>query len=300
MPIRTREEIARRLDANSNEADFIREAISEKLRRSADSNKHRFRELQVWGDREGDGDGNAVDRRLDMLIGKNGLVTDYSGGGGAISKELSDAMAAILTPTQHRRLIEHLSGEKTMEQIAHADGCAKQAVHTSIKAAKLRIKASPEVLRLLCERGAESSDGTGDGSIQRQVILAGSEKMTFDRMLELIAGDRPVLGDLVGKTGRLDPRVARAMKPILTRVQFKRFEMYLIDRLTMRQVAKREGCSVASAHRSIQLARRRLRCSVPVCRALCEVYSEATGVDIDADSIVAAMMERHVRLTKAA
>ncbi len=287
IPARMLATIEQRLEDGMTVSAYIRESLSERLRHASESNKSRFRELQVYGSKSGDDHDSAVDRRFDTLLHNNGMATDMAGGGGGeMDPDLASLAKKILTENQYRRLMPHLQDGHTMEQIAHDEGVAKQAVHTSIRTAKRRLLESKEFRGALAERAAGLAYEVGKPIVTGEFFSDGT--IPFERMFEMVAGARAMSAD-VASSGRFHPNLGRAMRPILTKTQYKRLEMSLARSMSLRQIAEHEDCSYSSVRRAILLARRRLRSSVPVLKALCQTYTEQTGVEIDVDAMVSAL-----------
>lgn len=298
FPGRLAKTIHDRLEENETFSDWVFEACSERLRHASESNKAKFRELQVYGSKTGDGHESAVDRRFDQLLHRRGFATDMAGGGGGeLDGDLATVAKVVLTEVQYRRLLPHLQEGLTMEQIAHQEGVAKQAVHTSIRTAKARLVDSKKFRDALVDRAAQTSFEDGVPLVKGHVFLDGT--ISFERMFEMVAGARPMSAD-VASCGRLHPTLGRAMRPILTKSQYRRIEMVYARGMSIRQIAEAEDRGKTSIHQSVTEARKRLRSSIPVLRALCQTYTEQSGVEIDADAMVLALTShsKHERRTE--
>jgi predicted DNA-binding protein YlxM (UPF0122 family) len=287
-----REECERRLHEHDTLSDFIIDCISERIRRADDDGKSTFREVQVFPSKSegGDDSGNPIDRRFEDLIARHGLATAASGGHGELDPGFAKVLRKVLTRLQYRRLKMQLTSEITMEKMAHLEGCAKQAIHTSLQAAKARILGSEEVKRYLKDIVMAQSI-EGGGSYGKRAIENG--EMSFDRMLQLVAGGTAIVGDISGgDKSKFHRTLAMAMKPIMTAIQFRRFEAYMVGGLSFRQIAFEEDCSVNSVAKSIKYARNRLRASVPVAKALCKLFADTIGSEVNSAAIIAEV-QRH-------
>jgi len=272
-------------------SEWMCDAASERLRHAGESHKSRFRELQVYGAKAGDGSdfGNPVERRFEQLIARHGQATDGIGGPGEMDPEVAALMRSLLTDIQYRRLEAHLTEPGlTMERLAHREGASKQAIHTSIHSAMDRVLDSPEARELIQRKATEQSFETG-GSMGTAV---GS--VSFDRMLELVCGGRPVVGEISLDARKFHPLLARAIKPLLTRVQYRRLEAHLVGGMPLRMIADEEDCSATSVVRAVRRAKMRLGASPEVMRALCQLYQEHTGVELDTEALVAAVQGRRI------
>ena len=294
LPARLKSMIEDKLGPNEGLSEWMCDAASERLRHAGESHKSRFRELQVYGAKAGDGSdfGNPVERRFEQLIARHGQATDGIGGPGEIDPEVAGLMRSLLTDIQYRRLEAHLTEPGlTMERLAHREGASKQAIHTSIHSAMDRVLDSPEA-RALIKRKAEEQSFESGGSMGRDAMAVGT--ITFDRMLELVCGDRPVVGEISIDARRFHPLLARAIKPLLTRPQYRRLEAHLVAGMTLRMIADEEDCAASSVVQSIRRARMRLGASPEVMRALCQLYMENTGVELDTEALVAAVEGRRL------
>lgn len=291
LPKRLVRLIESRLDDNTTFTDFVVEAISERVRHAEDGNKSRFRELQIFPARESENgeSGNPLERRMEQLLGRNGHATASFSGSSELDPEFDAALKDALTDKQYRRLTLHLTEGLTMEQMAHREGCAKQAIHTSLHAAIAKIRKNKGLEAALMAKVAEQSAEVG-GTYSYEGGGIG-----FDRMLELVAGGTALRGDFsAAEIGKFHTVLARAMKPILTRKQFRRLEAYMVAGMTMEQIAYEEDCSVNSVSRAIRLAKNKLRGSVPVCRAVVQCYNDTTGAEVDAEPMLAALRARRL------
>lgn len=283
--------IEEKLGENNTMSEWMCDAASERLRHAGESHKSRFRELQVYGARSGDGSdfGNPVERRFEQLIAKNGQATDGIGGPGEIDPDVAQLMKALLTDIQYSRLEAHLTEpDITMERLAHREGVSKQAVHTSIHAAMNRVLDSQEARALIKRKATEQSFESG-GSMGTAVGT-----ITFDRMLELVCGGSPVVGEISLDARKFHPVLARAIKPLLTRVQYRRLEAHLVAGMPLRMIADEEDCSSTSVVMAVRRAKMRLGASPDVMRALCQLYMEHTGVELDTEALVAAVQGKRL------
>jgi len=275
-------------------SEWMCDAASERLRHAGESHKSRFRELQVYGAKAGDGSdfGNPVERRFEQLIARHGQATDGIGGPGEIDPEVANLMRELLTDIQYRRLEAHLTEPGlTMERLAHREGASKQAIHTSIHSAMDRVLDSPEARDLIKRKATEQSFETG-GSMGKDAVAVGS--ISFDRMLMLVCGGHPVVGEISMDARRFHPLLARAIKPLLTRVQYRRLEAHLVAGMPLRMIADEQACSATSVQQAVRRAKMRLGASPEVMRALCQLYQEHTGVELDTEALVAAVQGRRL------
>ncbi len=294
MPSRLKAMIEEKIGENDTMSEWICDAVSERLRHAGESHKSRFRELQVYGAKAGDGSdfGNPVERRFEQLIARHGQATDGIGGPGELDPALAVVMQKLLTDVQFRRLEAHLTEPGlTMERLAHREGASKQAIHTSIHAAMKRVLDSEEAKEIIKLKAKEQSFESG-GTMGRKAIEEG--EITFGRMLELVAGDRPVVGEISLDARRFHPVLARAIKPLITRSQYRRLEACLVAGMPMRMVADEEDCSLTAVSVAVARARRKLAASPDVMRALCQLYQENTGVELDTEALVAAVQARRL------
>jgi predicted DNA-binding protein YlxM (UPF0122 family) len=201
-------------------------------------------------------------------------------------------MRELLTDVQFRRLEAHLTEPGlTMERLAHREGASKQAIHTSIHAAMKRVLDSGRA-RTLIEREAIEQSFEAGGSMGKRAVEDGI--ISFDRMLQIVAGDNPVVGELSADARRFHPLLARAIKPLITREQYRRLEACLVAGMPMRMVADEEDCSLTAVSRAVSRAKNKLAASPDVMRALCQLYQENTGVELDTEALVAAVQARRL------
>jgi DNA-binding CsgD family transcriptional regulator len=133
-------------------SEYGREAITEKLRRPAMTEAHRYAEV-VLVPRAGSS--SSLDDLLELAAARSPMVCDFISGDGHLDQKVRAKLRASLSPVQARRIERALRG-MSYEDIAQLEGCSKQAVWASFRRALLVLEQDTSVLRSLCELYEES------------------------------------------------------------------------------------------------------------------------------------------------
>jgi hypothetical protein len=121
-------------------AGFLREALSEKLRRPG-SQGHEYREIVI----EPRGDSTSFDSILEIIAARQPLVADLMTGEGVLHPAIRRMLKKKLTPAQARRVEKILSGMK-LEELGHDEQCSKQAIGASVQRAFETLRGDAEAL----------------------------------------------------------------------------------------------------------------------------------------------------------
>lgn len=97
---------------------------------------------------------------------------------------------------------------------------------------------------------------------------------SVEQFLEWLLARQPVVGDLVGNDGELDPQVRRALRRALPHTQARRLERVLRGH-KYEEISLDEDCSRQAVHASVQRALRDLASSREFLEALCDAVPES-------------------------
>lgn len=133
-------------------AAFIREALSEKLRRPG-SQGHEYREIVF----EPRGDSTSFDSIIEIIAARQPLLADLMSREGELHHSLRRVLRKKLSAVQARRVEKVLTGMRLAE-IGHDEGCSKQAVGASVQRAYETMRQDAELITVFIEvygRGEE-------------------------------------------------------------------------------------------------------------------------------------------------
>ncbi len=146
-------------------APFVREAVSEKLRRPG-SQGHEYREVVF----EPRGDHTSFDAILEVIAARQPLLSDLTSREGTLHPALRRMLRKKLTDAQARRIEKVLSGMKLAE-IGHDEECSKQAVGASTQRAYETMRADAEVIAVFIEVYGRT------GEMDAHVLVAAYNKL---------------------------------------------------------------------------------------------------------------------------
>ena len=126
-------------------AAFVREAISEKLRRPG-SQGHEYREVVF----EPRGESHSFDDMLSIVAARQPLLVDFMTQEGKLHPALRRVLKKKLTDTQARRIEKVLLGMK-LQEIGHDEQCSKQAVSAAVLRAYQAMRADAEVMQVFIQ-----------------------------------------------------------------------------------------------------------------------------------------------------
>lgn len=126
-------------------APFVREAVSEKLRRPG-SQGHEYREVVL----EPRGDSTSFDAILEIIAARQPTVADLCSREGTLHPTIRRVLRRKLTPVQAQRVEKVLLGMKLAE-IGHDESCSKQAVGASVQRAYETMRVDAEVIAVFIE-----------------------------------------------------------------------------------------------------------------------------------------------------
>lgn len=273
----------RLMEQHSSVSSFTRLAISEYTKELLSSGGSKYREVSLAVTNGGP----SLEDKLDFLALTLGhqSASDHVGGGGRFNVELRSALRGHLTETQVRRLELHLGTDMTMEDIANREGCAKQAVFSSISLAKRKLAETNELNGAIL-RAARPHMQSGFADASREMMLFDG-KFDPDALLRSILAREPVVSDFTDGGDRFHPRIAMALMSILTKQQMECFRLWLIHGMTCGEIAREMGYkSRTAAHKHVRAAKTKVAGSRYFYRAFCEVAASAMDMEIDIDAIL--------------
>ena len=113
-----------------------------------------------------------------------------------------------------------------------------------------------------------------DRSGYREVVLSPKGNIPIDQMLSWLASGAPLLRDLQGSPGLLNPIILKPMSECLSPIQLERVRRWVEgDRLS--DIGRLEGVSKQAVHSSIQRSLRKLAEYRPFLVGLCELFPES-------------------------